>query len=410
MLRRTAVLAGLAMFALTLAAPAQQAKTPNSVVLPPPPQPITVVPLADALKALPGVHKPLQRPRVRLEEQVEEFNEHQRAQLERRNRQIQQRFQAFQSAGGWQQAFLSQLEEQRAVLPNSREQIDFAEQFIANFLFCGQPLIASVDSQFQDVTIPGLIPPTLDKSFVVEPLASIVIDGCNFGNDVGEVRLILNQDTGSFLPLQIIGWGDNNIMATLGRNPGIQDQDAQLVVIKKDGTASIPASVQFFQHRVAQVFDVAKHANDVEAVVTAHTTQDQIEGVIFSATGVGGIAGSHYTFCCSAVSGTDRWLFKLQNGWQVPATPVVYRALQFDEVIGMGKLDFLWLSEDGSQECGIFSSGEGFIDHTDLLGTPPDFPEFQSEVDIAWHVGSNCSGVVYDAQVFILGPEGVPYD
>lgn len=407
---KTAVFTGLTTFVLGIPSAAQQANTPASAVLPPP-QPVIVVPEGDVLKALPGVHSPLLKPRKNMEEMIEELNERQRERLERRNREAQRKFQAFQNAGGWQQAMLSQLQEQRAELPNSVAQIELAQRFIGNFLFCEQPLLASVDSQFQDVTpFFGQFSPALDKSFVIEPLAFIIIDGCNFGADAGEVRLILSQDPQNFLPLQIFGWGDNNIMATLGRHPGFPDQDAQLVVIRKDGTQSLPASVQFFQHRVGQPFDLARHANDVAAGSTAHTTQDQIEGVIFSDTGVGGIAGSHYTFCCSAVSGTDRWLFKLQNNWQVPAAATVYTAIQFDEVVQTTKFDFLQMRSGGIQDCGVFSSGEGFVADVELLGPPVDFPQFQSEVDISWQVGAHCSGMVYVAQVIIQGPEGVPYD
>jgi hypothetical protein len=406
MSKSTVVLASLVTVTLAITAAAQQSA--NSSVIPPL-QDINVVSESDALKALPGVRRPEQRHR-NIEEAVEEMNERQREHLEHRNRQAVQRFQAFQNAGGWQQAFLHQLQQQRAELPNSITQIELAQRFIGNFLFCEQPLLASVDSQFQVGTNFNFPGPTLDKSFVVEPLASIVIDGCNFGNDAGEVRLILNQDTGSFLPLQVIGWGDNNILATLDRHPGIPDQDAQLVVIRKDGTASLPTSVQFFQHRVGQLFDVALHANDIAAGTTAHTTQDQIEGVIFTDTHTGGIAGSHYTFCCSAVSGTDRWLFKLQNNWQVPTTAEVVVITQFDQGVRIGKGDFLFVNSDGIQDCGVFSSGEGFVAGTAMLGPPADFPQFQSEIDISWHVGSNCSGMVYVAQVFIQGPEGLPYD
>jgi len=75
----------------------------------------------------------------------------------------------------------------------------------------------------------------------------------------GEVRLILNYDTGSFVSLQVSDWSDSSIFATLAANPGLPDQEAQLVVVRKDGTQSNPMAVQFFQHRMFHVtgFDTA---------------------------------------------------------------------------------------------------------------------------------------------------------
>ena len=157
-----------------------------------------------------------------------------------------------QLAGGWQRVFLSQLDLQRLELPNATLQLNAAQRFITNFVFCDRPLIAEQTSEFQTFTNNFPLG-TLHKEFVVEPLASIIINGCGFGPDAGEVRLVLNQDTGSFLSLQINNWSDSSIFATLAANPGIPDQPAQLVVIRKDGTQSVPMPVDFFQHRMFHV-------------------------------------------------------------------------------------------------------------------------------------------------------------
>jgi hypothetical protein len=198
-----------------------------------------------------------EQPPADLKNMAEELNEHGRRETEQRNQQLKQRFASLQEAGGWQSVFETQLKLQRLANPNA-PQLNEAQQFITNFIFCDHPVIAGNTSEFQTFTNnPHL--KSVSKQFAVEPLASVIINGCSFGPDTGEVRLILNKETGSFLPVQVSDWSDSSIFATLGANPGISDQEAQLVVVRKDGTQSAPMPVQFFQHRMSHVtgFDTA---------------------------------------------------------------------------------------------------------------------------------------------------------
>jgi hypothetical protein len=178
---------------------------------------------------------------------------------------MKQRFTSLQQAGGWQRVFLTQLKLQRLENPNATLQLSAAQQFITNFVFCDHPLIAGQTSEFQTFTN-NFRPGTVSKQFAVEPMASIIINGCSFGPDAGEVRLILNHDTGSFLSLQVSDWSDSSIFATLGANPGIADKEAQLVVVRNDGTQSKPMTVQFVQHRMFHVtsFDTAADRSVLE--------------------------------------------------------------------------------------------------------------------------------------------------
>ena len=184
---------------------------------------------------------------------AENLNEHQRGEIEQYNQQLKQRFASLQQAGGWQRVFLSQLKLQQLQDPNAT-QLDAAQHFITNFVFCDRPQIAGQTSEFR-VFANNLRLDTVSKQFAVEPLASIIINGCSFGPDAGEVRLVLNKETGRFLPLQVSDWSDSSILATLGANPGVSDQDAQLVVVRKDGTQSAPMTVQFSQHRMTHATD-----------------------------------------------------------------------------------------------------------------------------------------------------------
>jgi hypothetical protein len=196
-------------------------------------------------------------PPADLKKMAEELNEHQRWVIEQHNQELKQRFTSLQEAGGWQSVFETQLKLQRLANPKA-PQLNEAQQFITNFIFCDHPHIAGNTSEFQTFTNnPHL--KSVNKQFAVEPLASIIINGCSFGPDAGEVRLILNHDDGSFLSLQVSDWNDSSIFATLGANPGISDKEAQLVVVRKDGTQSVPMTVQFFQHPMPHVagFDTA---------------------------------------------------------------------------------------------------------------------------------------------------------
>ena len=395
--------------AMVLSAAAQKPIKPQSAIINPG-EPISIASEKQVLQALPGSLKnqhPRQQPD--LKKLAEELNEHQRELIERHNQELKRRFTALQQAGGWQRVFLSQLALQRLELPNATLQLNAAQQFITNFVFCDRPLIAEQTSEFQTFTNNFPLG-TLHKEFVVEPLASIIINGCNFGADAGEVRLLLNQDTGSFLSLQVSNWSDSSIFATLAANPGIPDQEAQLVVVRKDGTQSIPMTVEFFQHRVAQAFNVAANLNAVSVFTTAHTTQDQFRFATFAASGNSDIASSHYTFCCSAVSGTDGWLFKLKNNWEIPDSNV-FRVTGFDTAADTSVLAFERFDvEDGITDCGIFGSDAGGVTGVSVINNPSSFPDVKTQLNISWQAGAHCSGLVYFVQVVIWGPDGVPFE
>lgn len=202
-----------------------------------------------ALQSLPASlnsHRAL--PQSDLKKMAEELNEQQRGVIEQHNQQLKQRFTSQQQAGGWQRVFLTQLKLQRLDDPNATQQLNASQRFITKFVFCDHPLIAGQNSEFQMFT-DNLRLRAVSKQFAVETLASIIINGCSFGPDAGEIRLILNHDAGSFVALQVNDWSDSSIFATVGANPGLPDQQAQLVVVRKDGTKSNPMTVQFFQHR-----------------------------------------------------------------------------------------------------------------------------------------------------------------
>jgi hypothetical protein len=203
-------------------------------------------------------------PQADLKKMAEDLNEHRRGEIEQHNQQLRERFNSLQEAGGWQSVFATQLKLQRLANPKA-PQLSEAQQFITNFIFCDHPRIAGNTSEFQTFTNDPHLK-SINKQFAVEPLASVIINGCSFGPDTGEVRLILNKQTGSFASLQVSDWSDSSIFATLGAHPEITDQESQLVVVRKDGTQSAPIPVQFFQHRMFHVtgFDTAADRSVLE--------------------------------------------------------------------------------------------------------------------------------------------------
>ena len=201
-------------------------------------------------------------PQADLTKTTEDLTEYQRELIEGHNQQLKEHFTAQQQAGGWQRVFLKQLALQRLELPKATLQLNAAQRFITNFVFCDRPLIAGQTSDFQTFAKSFRLG-IRSAEFALEPRASIIINGCSFGPDAGEVRLILNHDAGNFVALQVNDWSDSSIFATLEAPPGIPDQDAELVVVRKDGTQSVPMPVEFFHHRVAKVFKVPGHIDDL---------------------------------------------------------------------------------------------------------------------------------------------------
>lgn len=251
--------------AMAFSAAAQQPATSQSTIIHPA-EPVTLASEEQMVQSLSGnLNSHGARPQADLKKMAEELNEHQRGVIEQHNQQLKERFASLQQAGGWQRVFLTQLKLQRLDDPNATQQLNASQRFITKFVFCDHPLIAGQTSEFQTSTNNYRVG-TVGKQFAVEPLASIIINGCSFGLDAGEVRLILNQETGSFVSLQVSDWSDSSIFATLGANPGVPDEEAQLVVVRKDGTQSTPMTVQFFQHRMFHVtgFDTAADRSVLE--------------------------------------------------------------------------------------------------------------------------------------------------
>jgi hypothetical protein len=144
--------------------------------------------------------------RRELDESIEELNEESRERRQHRNHEIERQFQEVNQAGGWPKVFLSQIEQARRDLPGSEEQLNAAQAFLEAYIFCRTPQIAQVTSKIE---MTGAAPNifnnifTVEKDSVVEPQATVIIDGCRFCPDVGQVQPILSQDSGGPRSLSI---------------------------------------------------------------------------------------------------------------------------------------------------------------------------------------------------------------
>src|SRR5579859_6722450 len=188
--------------AMVFGAAAQQPLKSQAAIINPA-EPSTIASEKAVLPALPGALKsPDTLPRPGVKNVTEDLTEYQRELIKGHNQQLKEHFTAQQQAGGWQRVFLKQLALQRLELPNSTLQLNAAQRFITDFVFCERPLIAGQTSDFQTFAKTFRMG-TKGTEFALEPRASIIINGCSFGPDAGEIRLILNHDAGRFVALQV---------------------------------------------------------------------------------------------------------------------------------------------------------------------------------------------------------------
>src|SRR4051812_17200596 len=200
---------------MVFSAAAQQPLKSQSAIINPG-EPSTIASEKPVLPALPGALKsPDSLPRPNVKNLAEDLTEYQRELIEGHNQQLKQHFTVQQQAGGWQRVFLKQLALQRLELPKATLQLNAAQRFITDFVFCERPLIAGQTSDFQTFAKSFRLG-TRSAEFALQPRTSIIINGCSFGPDAGEIRLILNHDAGGFIALEVNDWSDSSIFATLG--------------------------------------------------------------------------------------------------------------------------------------------------------------------------------------------------
>jgi hypothetical protein len=388
------------------------------------PPSLTVADLpAEVRNRIPAAPRPEAEQRfVHLQQQ---FEQAQQAQLRARNSSLHQRVDRVRAAGNLQTAMKQEIEALRNEIASqaagrateaAQHRLDQLTGLL-NQAFCTRPLVFDEVARFLNVQ--AYFPPqpfTVDDPLIVEPGASVVLTGCHFGAEPGEMRLMVNQATGGYvtLPIEQNGWQDDLILANVPLLPGYPDQAAQLVVLHQDGTRSNPIDVQFKQRRAVARINVLDHPETLYVDCASNTTTDLCEG-LKTPDGHGGfyqrdaMAGYHFTFCCSSVTGQDRWVVALKNGWTLPVRNELIplgNGTWLQNYYGPQQAVFWDQSFFGFTTCNFFNQ-EGYVKNVQV-SIPAD-SRFQGQIDVTWWVDHSCSGVVYAADILIMGPDGVPY-
>ena len=326
--------------------------------------------------------------------------------VERHNAQQTARFTAIERNGGLQstvQTDLAALRGELAGAPTASNasgvigQIESLQNILKNIAFCATPFIFSEDEflSTREVT-----------EFVIEPLLSVTIYGCRLGAAPGQVRLIFPSTGETFtLKVPLAHWRDDSIHAILPAQSGRLDQPAQLIVITADGVQTPPLDLQFRATREWTFVDPVAHPNVLFVDCGHNTTTDTCQAVAHEGpppTLFVAAEGKHFTFCCSSVSGTDRWGLSLNNGWTLMSL------VENSDVVSspdIPQVSFSFAAE-GYTTCNFFNRDGRITDYRELASSDP---RIQGEVHISWWVDHSCSGIEYAANISIIGPSGVPY-
>jgi hypothetical protein len=276
-------------------------------------------------------------------------------------------------------------------------QIEALQNILQNIAFCTTPFIFSENELLSTREV---------TEFVIEPLLSVTIDGCRLGAAPGQVRLIFPSTGETFtLKVPLAHWRDDSIHAILPAQSGRLDQPAQLIVITADGVQTPPLDLQFRATREWTFVDPVAHPNVLFVDCGHNTTTDTCQAVAHEGpppTLFVAAEGKHFTFCCSSVSGTDRWGLSLNNGWTLMSL------VENSDVVSspdIPQVSFSFAAE-GYTTCNFFNRDGRITDYRELASSDP---RIQGEVHISWWVDHSCSGIEYAANISIIGPSGVPY-
>ena len=330
--------------------------------------------------------------------------------LTEHNRRQADQFAAIEQNGGVRATVEKQIEsiqaeigraspEQRALLEKGLASL---QRLIQNFAFCSTPLIFYVSGASPFSTFE-----TAD--FVVRPRWDITISGCHLGDRASgrpQVRLVLSGPGGQEVTLDVRNWTDDGIEAVMPALSGVLDQPAKLFVTTASGGEAAPVDVSFIAAREWTFVDPVMHPGTLFVDCGHNTTTDSCSAYAFATTPrtlyLAGV-GSHFTFCCSSVSGTDRWILSLKNGWILQ---ILYPAVD-SSPSAPGTPDLLGFWADGYTTCTFFNKEGSVTDYRQIDSTDPRVQG--GEIDISWWVDHSCSGIEYGANFPIIGPAGVPY-
>jgi len=348
-----------------------------------------------------------QRVHVRLEDLQTKFAARQAERLDRLNKQAAANYTGLSQKGGLRttlQEEIAVLQRQLSQTPASAQtqdvlgQIQALQHGLESIAFCTSPFVFS-ETTFHNSRE--------EEQFVVEPLLTVTLYGCQLGTTAGRVRLIL-PGTGNDVMLTVLPdhWRDDSIQAVLPAQSGRLDGPAQLVITTAEGHQAPPLDVQFRATRVWSLVDPVAHQNVLFVDCGHTTTTDSCEAAAQKGpppTLYAAAVGKHFTFCCSTVSGMDRWGLSLKNGWMLMSLYPNSGDLTSSPDVPPVSFSFV---ADGYTTCNFFNRDGRITDYHEL---PSSNAQLQGEVQIAWWVDHSCSGIQYAANIAIVGPQGIPY-
>jgi hypothetical protein len=341
-----------------------------------------------------------QRMQVQFAELQGRFTADQTQRIDRHNRQAAADYTTLAQQGGLKttlQEEISVLRRQLAQTPSAPQRQEVLDQIqalqhgIENMAFCSSPLVFT-ETAFRHTN-------DVDD-FVVEPLWIVTLYGCQLGRTPGQIRLKFPGTPDDVLLKVLPGhWRDDSLQAILPEQSGRVDGPAQLIVTTADGRQAPPLGVQFRATRVWSFVDPVAHPNVLFVDCGHNTTTDSCAAMAVKGPPqalYAAAVGKHFTFCCSSVSGTDRWAVSLRNGWTLMSLYPNSGDLSSSPDIPHVSFSFV---ADGYTTCNFFNRDGRITDYQEM---PSSNSRLQGEIHIAWWVDHSCSGVQYAANIGIV--------
>jgi hypothetical protein len=286
---------------------------------------------------------------------------------------------------------------------------------LTHIKLCNKPWVWK-QSEIKEKYYPTYGPDTqaYKLEYAVTPGNIVFLSGCHFGTVPGKVDLRL-KTTGQVIHLQTqhssAYWYDYLVAVYFPRGiTGVPDQQAELLISDSNNQVSDPMTVDFFAERDVQRMDTFAHQQLVTVSESCFTaaTDDQCGGTTATGNpifpGAAGFLGKHHKQCCNPVTSTDSFYIKLRNGWEI-ADPDRNPYDPPRTYSGFVRPFFL-LSDHGYTTCAFFND-EGRVEGVKVF--KPADPTLAVQIDVTWHVDWACSGILYLADLFIMGPKATNY-
>jgi hypothetical protein len=232
--------------------------------------------------------------------------------------------------------------------------------------------------------------------------SAFTLKGWDFGDDPGKVTICFCEHKGFWKPngssddnltvsIASTNWKADRVFVPLPKIKGVTGQQVDITLTTKDGRKSNTEKVEFSPHLALQLlpFQAASVVTcSNQGVFNGCTAASSISSgdnfcffggpppISISPNPVDTFIGDHAGCdCCDSDNGTDSYFVAVKNGWKVNNANIV-----------------------------PFGNQNGTVTPV----TPPLLGETWSP-SVQWHIGASGGVVNYFGDVYIKGPDGVPY-